>query len=523
MRSSRKNHLLQKVARASKVRQINSLGLTAVLERNDDSSHFAMLPSLLSVQNRPRFDLALCSFASATLVIAAAAFLYFAFVSPTFYLFTDAFYYDAVAAALHDTGRLFDPAIVPPRPIYTPQNGIVLIDAALRSITPTSRQTAIAVLGMLASCACFLSLYRICRALDLSERAAQLATTAFVCSPLLLRVAAAPLNDIFFMALFLTGLGAQASARPAKRIGVMTTLALVMGIFRLQGIVLFCAAALASWRSNRREAILYGVLTIVNGLVPFFLSSALSDNSARAHQVAAEILSFHLFSENIWYMLSSALPKLLTAAGPGLEHLRTLFFPVSAAIYLLVAKRSWDFLVQNRRFDAIVALATLGTILLVIITPYYDPRYYLCVYAFILILPFQAPWASPRLRMAILVSACATNLFGLGARLLFAETDFSHNAAAASTMRQAAPARYQLISEDPDIAYFVLERSSIAGLPRLDSHTGVILFGSAPWRETQAARLVPAHRVSESDFPPVVVRFNPQPIAYSMTLLRPTR
>jgi hypothetical protein len=469
----------------------------------------------------PHIDLRLRAFSLSVIAVAAALFSYFAFVSPSMFLFPDALYYDAVANGLETTGMLLDPSTLPAKPIYSPQNGIVFINAALGSISYSIRYVGIAALGFLALATSTLFLFRILARLGLETTTTSLVIAAFLSSPLLLRVAAAPLNDVFFIALYIGGLLGLTSNSLTVRMIVMSALALVMGIFRLQGIVLFFAAALVAWRISRKEAVLCLLLAAVNASVPFLIDELLSKDNAHTFRIAGEILSFKTFVNNLIYMMGQALPKLLTAAGPKIENYTILLLPIGAVVYLLIARRTWISTKLKRREAAIVSAATLGTMLFVLVTPYYDPRYYLCVYPFILLVPLLPPCGNAKIRDTIFICACLANLLGLGGRLLYSEVDFSQNRSAAENLRLNAPNAIPLYSEDPYLGYFVFQRASMAACPNYTDKSDIILFGRPEWRTRIVQQLQNRYSIApHTSQAQLIVRFAPTPDHHGMTILR---
>lgn len=480
-----------------------------------------MLPRHLSISSwSTRTDQHLRILALVVIAISVVFFWYFAFISPSEYLFPDAFYYDAVADNLKKTGILADPSTSPPKPIYTPQNGIVFINAAVSLLSPEIRQPAIAGLGLFAWAASGILIFRICLSLGLGLTTARLAMAASASSPLLLRVAAAPLNDIFFIALFLSGLFSMIAKPAGQRMAIMAALALVMGTFRLQGVVLFIAASLCTWRTSRREAAVYALLTLVNLSLPFLADALLSGDSTHTRRIAADILSLSLIVDNTTYMLGQALPKLLMAAGPIIEDYVAVLLPIGAAIYILIAWRTWTFIRLNERKIATISTATLGTLLFVLITPYYDPRYYLCVYPFIFLVLLFAPWGNEKIRDTILVCACFLNFLGLCGRLLVSDVDFSKNRSAAAELRGNITPTIPLYSEDAYLGYFVFQRPSMPGSPLNSEKPAIALFGRSQWRARIARQLEYKYsalpRAPQSQ---LAVRFAPKASYYGVTIL----
>jgi len=115
----------------------------------------------------------------------------------------DAFYYQAVADSLRQTGQLRNMALIPSEPIVTPQNGIVLIQYVLSRfpVSPEQRLIIIVMINYAALLCSVFPLLKIARSLGLSTLPVRFALTAVhLCGWHIIRHHLYPNNDGIFAA-----------------------------------------------------------------------------------------------------------------------------------------------------------------------------------------------------------------------------------------------------------------------------------------------------------------------------------
>ncbi|MBA2587440.1 MAG: hypothetical protein H0U98_02335 [Alphaproteobacteria bacterium] len=453
------------------------------------------------------------------LLITAGAYTYFTFWNIAFFRMPDPSYYDAVAGNLLSAGRLADPTAFPQSSIYTPQNGIVFVEAALRFfLTHDASLTLLALIQGILLLASGWFVYRLGLYLEFARQQAALAALAFLLSPILLQNVSALLNDGIFIFLFLGGLLALTCDVPTRRTAVMTLLACVIGIFRLQGILLFAAAAIGTWRFSRNEASYYALLTVGAAAVPFMLTNKLAHGLGAVPGIAAQFFSLRDVPQNLSHMLGDVLPQLLLPGGQHMHPLYWVFVPLSLALWGIIGWESVKALASSDRSRAIITMTTLLSLLFSFILPYYAPRYYLHILPLLLLLPLR-PVRRTRLPLAVLSAAIALAFAGLAGRLILVNTNFRNNLQTMASLRASLPASYFLVSELPSLSYYVLgiPARRLESLPRGSS---VVLFGTSAWQDMQQAGTEAPPTDEEKSRPEIMTRFSQEVVPYQTRLRR---
>lgn len=448
--------------------------------------------------------------AYAALVVALSLWGVFYFVEQNAHLVgNDHIYYISIAESLLEHGTFEDRTISPPRPVRTPQNGVVAIYAAFFALGASREQAILALvtLGYLLHLSALFPLDRILRRAGLQADGPRLLLVAtYGVSWQVISAQLAPGNDGIFNALAIWLLALLLDDPPSRRAGWAATvlLAAVLVQFRLQALLVTGPVAVAAFllghgRQARRAlgATLAALLslTLASRMIDSTGIAAAGERYARISSGAASEQSFlaRLF-EKTWLWGTETLPELLFADGGLPMNLLYVVFALGLGAALVAGRRGRrrEGRVDREADETTFILAVLCAIGLMVSVVFlrHRARYavYLFPYLYLLLL------RPPRLRaVGALFAACV--LLSTPARYLIdiprsARTQFWLDLRAHPP--DLGDASALLLSEQQRYPYFYLERPEWLGrLPweEVRGHGRVLLIGTGYWIDDRVGQI----------------------------------
>ncbi|UCE89120.1 MAG: hypothetical protein JSW10_12620 [Pseudomonadota bacterium] len=251
------------------------------------------------------------------LVACVGFFVYLVLFSDFIYIQYDAYYYAAIADNFLSNGTIRDGSSVPPLPVKTPQNAIVIAHIILDLLgveSLTERLVLIAFLNSLSLVASCYVLFRIAMVFDIDRQAAFLVSLTLSLSFYYHMVLLQAINDALFLLLSLFAIYLIVRGRCSRRCMVMLALiAAVIPFFRVAGILVFFSAFVTHLLLRQyRHSMLFLALVALGAITPFVTSGVLgvdySGFGERKDQIVG-LYGIQFFADHLWRTVSISVPE----------------------------------------------------------------------------------------------------------------------------------------------------------------------------------------------------------------------
>ena len=410
---------------------------------------------------------------------------YFFGISGYNYFFSDVYVYLSYAESLHNIGYIRDLTTNPSSAPVTTQNGIVLIFTLLDNLTDNMmmKMQIVSFLLTINLIVCYLLIYKIGLLLDISKNVLYVLIIGLVFSFYFYAYYIAPMNDGFYISLFLLSLYLflKLSIENNKIYwALLFIISVVVPMFRLQGLVVYIAAFLTiliiqKKYKNSIFIFFYIILGFIS--VKIFMNLLINDTSGLEELSKLSIIyHWDTLQDSLIGVLNNAIPSMFLNF-PALRinseiffYIKIIFSSVIIILLLIVLFKSFKnrnsmiFMITMIIFGNFAALILLNVIL----------DRYIYINAVLIILVFLF-YMKKEYQMYIAISFLIFSLFTFSLRLYYKQYDSSNITKNINYIKDNYKS-YNLISEFPRKTYFYLNKASIEDIQYIDSKTNIILI-----------------------------------------------
>lgn len=393
----------------------------------------------------------------------------------------DAFYYMSVADSIHNGTGFYDITSVEPRPVITPQNGIVFVHEILICIgiyEPGYRFLAIKIIYYVGFICCIYFFYQIFSTFKVSSEINVLCLGIILLSAFFIKTILAPLNEGFYC--FLSSLIAYLiichnNDNNYLKIGVILFLSIASATFKLNGPLIVLSAAVAYFIiNNRKLSLTYFIIFILSYVGVFALYELYRVDFSGMVSMTERSYSKEFIINKIIMIVTYTMPGIFL----GISGRKVMIaLPISIIIicfYLIYFKQS--FIKKNFNKILIINYIILNILFLFIATGH-DSRYILMILPFSLLIVATYFNNLNRLRLSLLVVLLLTFSISIF-RLIFWDSVFFKNKPSFDYVRKNISEPYTLISQSSRVSYFIFAKRS-DNLDKIKEGNGpIIVFGN---------------------------------------------
>ncbi len=392
----------------------------------------------------------------------------------------DAFYYLALADSFHQGTGLANITTNPPQPIYTPQNGIVLVHILLQSIGLHNAENRLLIIKLINYVGFLLLIYifyNIFKQLKISSELTFLSVGILLSGAHFTKTLIQPLNEGFWCVLtaivFYLAISNE-NKWSLLKVAIIGILCSVLANFRLNGpiIVLSIALTYLILRDIRKSLIffvifiasyasIYFVLTILNADCSGFKTvySIFSYNFLINHPLLTLVFTVPGVFIGITgskYMSLYGMGPWETLLGTG-KWLVTIF--ISLFIFLFYSLYLRRF-IKIKSFPHILIILYIMLLVIVLqIMPGADSRYIIMILPFTLLAIATYFNDSSKLRLCLGIFLLLTISVSMY-RMVWWDSIYFNNNKSYADIRNRMSEPYELISETPKYSYYIFGKPS---------------------------------------------------------------
>lgn len=428
--------------------------------------------------------------------------LVFCFINLTFFVYycllpdinpsIDIYYYLSIADSYYQGKGFYDITSATPKPIITPQNGIVFIHILLRKIglhDPDSRFLAIKIINYIGFLCLVFVFYKTFLKLKISSEVTNLCMGIILLSAHFLKTIVAPLNDGIFCgltALIFYIIMSNETRNSLLKIVMITCLSIVIANFRLNG-PLIIVSGLVTYVILRKisKALVYLIILIISLWSVYFILKLMQVDLSGIKAFAAGIYSIQFFINQAIITLILSIPGAFTGIDSR-EMIITL--PISIVILGFYAFYYW-IAVKEKNFPIILCISYIIVSLLFLqIMPGGSPRYIIMIVPFSLLIIANYFRDNYRLKISlriVLLMTLSISLF----RLFFWDSIYFANKKPLEYVRENIMEPYVLISQLPRSSYYIFNKRD-SNIDDIDIYwKNIIIFGNKEYIDAKINHL----------------------------------
>lgn len=414
---------------------------------------------------------------------------YFFFISGHHYFFDDVYVYLAYSESLYESGIIRDFTTSPSTAPITVQNGIVLIYTFLRYFTDDMTMmvhilSSILTLNLMII---FFLIYKIGQLLKINNTNLYVLIVALLFGYYFYGYYVLPTNDGFYaslslLAIYITLLMFEENKKSYML--YMLFIALLLPLFRLQGLVIFIAGFLTFLiiRKQYKNVFLYIVLLIISYFSVKVSIYLLINDFSGLEKLSRLLIIYHFdfqtIAASLLELLSNAIPSMfLNFPASRLDsefsfYMKIIFSSISI-IFLLI---SFFLSIRDKNYKIFfIILIIFGNFLALMLFNVIIDRYiYLNLSLMLLVL---LSILNDQKRTILVYFLLFFNIFTFMLRLYFKQYDYQSVLSNIEYINQNVQ-NYHLISEMPRQTYFYLHKPSNIKIKQLPKNTNILIIGT---------------------------------------------
>jgi hypothetical protein len=375
----------------------------------------------------------------------------------------DVFYYQAIADSFYNGTGFQDITSVNPKPIVTPQNGVVFLHILLRWIgfhDPASRLLAIKILNYLGFLCLIIIFFKIFQKLKVSPEITILCMGIILLSAHFLKTIIVPINDGFYCiltAVVFYQIMSYDTENTKLRLSIIALLSILLIIFRLNGplVILSASVAYALLRDFKKSLIYLSIFIISYVFIFLWLNLAHIDFS-RMESVVTAINDNMYFFNQIFMTLIYSIP----GAFIGISGRPMVFMlPISISIIIFYALYFYRSMKEKDSIKLIIISFIIINIIFINTIIWYSSRYIIMIVPFTLLAVATYFKDCKKLKVLfsiVLVMTLSVSLY----RIIYWDSIFFKNEKSLKYIQQQVREPYILISQFPRYTYYIFNKSA---------------------------------------------------------------